>query len=67
MTKGVELMIKKRKELGLTQNQLADNVIVISRNGIALIETGRSKPSVISAKAIGDYLGFDWTLFIEEE
>ena len=67
MTKGVELMIKKRKELGLTQNQLADNVIVISRNGIALIETGRSKPSVISAKAIGDYLGFDWTLFFEEE
>lgn len=67
MNKGVELMISKRKELGLTQNELADNLKVITRNGIALIETGRSNPSVSSAKAIGEYLGFDWTLFFEEE
>ena len=67
MNKGVELMIKKRKELGLTQSELADNLKVITRNGIALIETGRSNPSVNSAKAIAEYLGFDWTLFFEEE
>ena len=67
MNKGVELMISKRKELGLTQNELADNLKVITRNGIALIETGRSNQSVNSAKAIGEYLGFDWTLFFLED
>lgn len=67
MNKGVELMISKRKELGLTQSELADNLKVITRNGIALIETGKSNPSVKIAKAIGEYLGFNWTLFFEEE
>lgn len=65
MNKGVEIMIKKRKELGLTQKELSNNLKIITRNGIALIETERSKPSIKTAKAIGKYLDFDWTMFFD--
>lgn len=65
MNKGVEIMIKKRKELGLTQKELSNNLKIITRNGIALIETERSKPSIKAAKAISKYLDFDWTMFFD--
>ncbi len=67
MRKGVKLMISKRKELGITQEELADKLGIITRSTIGSIEAGFIAPSVRSAKAIGNYLGFDWTLFFEEE
>lgn len=67
MTKGVKLMISKRKEAGITQEKLADELGIITRATIGSIEIGLIKPSIRSAKAIANYLGFDWTLFFEEE
>lgn len=67
MTKGVKLMISKRKEAGITQEKLADELGIITRSTIGSIEIGLIKPSIRSAKAIANYLGFDWTLFFEEE
>lgn len=67
MTKGVKIMIQKRKDLCLTQSELADKLGCITRSNIANIEVGNINPSVPTAKIIGDYLGFNWTLFFEEE
>lgn len=67
MTKGIEEMIGTRKKLGMTQEQLADALGVITRSTIASIESGHIRPSVRSAKIIGGYLKFDWTLFFDEE
>ena len=38
----------------------------IHRGHYSLIETGKRTPSVTVAKRIADYLGFDWTLFFEQ-
>lgn len=67
MNKGVKMMIAKRKELNLTQQELADNLKVITRSNIAMLEANRINPSIKTAKAIAEYLGFNWTLFFEEE
>lgn len=65
MNKGVEALIKARKNLNLTQEDLADKV-GIKRSTIASIEVGINTPSVATAKLLGNELGFDWTLFYEE-
>ncbi|MCI7428542.1 MAG: helix-turn-helix transcriptional regulator [Methanobrevibacter sp.] len=58
-----ELVKKKRKEKKLTQQQLADKLF-ISRTTISMIESNkRYTPSTHLAKALGEELNFDWTLF----
>lgn len=65
MSKGALKLIEVRKELGLTQHDLSVKTN-IKRNTIASIEAGINSPSVKTAKVLGDYLNFDWTLFFEE-
>lgn len=58
-----ELVKKKRAEKKLTQQQLADKLF-ISRTTISMIESNeRYTPSTHLAKALGEELNFDWTLF----
>lgn len=66
MSKGAKKMIEERKKLGLTQYDLGVK-IGVRRSTIACIEAGYSRPTVETAKAIADFLHFDWTLFFEEE
>ena len=56
----------KRKEKGLTQTELAQQVNV-AQSMICNIENGLRVPSVTVAKRIGAVLGFDWSLLFEEE
>lgn len=49
----------------LSQKTVAENC-GISRSFYADIERGERNPKVDTAKEIGKYLGFDWTLFFEE-
>lgn len=55
----------KRKEAGMTQQELANKVGVV-RTHISNIEIGIINPSVPVAMAIGKILGFDWVLFFED-
>ena len=66
MNPGVKKMIEARNKLGLTQYELS-NKVGITRSTIASIEAGINKPSILTAKMLGNYLGFEWTLFFEEE
>jgi len=50
----------------VTQEKLAKQV-GISRTMIIEIENGKANPSVDVAKRIADVLGFDWTLFFEDD
>lgn len=56
---------KIRSDAGLTQDQLAERVGVI-RQAISNIECGIAKPSVETAKAIGEILEFDWADFFRD-
>jgi putative transcriptional regulator len=56
---------KRRVEKGITQKDLAGK-IKKHRSLIAKIESGKSLPSVETAKAIGEVLGFDWSLFYKD-
>jgi putative transcriptional regulator len=49
-----------------TQEDVAENS-GIHRGHYSLIETGERTPSVPVAKRIASYLGFNWTLFFEQE
>lgn len=49
-----------------TQEDVA-NACGIHRGYYALIESGDRTPSVHVAKRIASYLGFDWTLFFEQD
>ncbi|WP_163102283.1 helix-turn-helix domain-containing protein [Peribacillus alkalitolerans] len=53
-----KLIQEKRKELGITQNQLS-HVTELSRNYISDIENGRYTPSVDSLSKIAIYLKLD--------
>lgn len=55
-----------RKLKGLTQQEVADNC-GITRTCYAGYEQGVRSPRGKKAKAIGEYLGFSWTLFFEED
>jgi len=50
----------------MTQEQLAKKA-GISRTMITEIENGNADPSVRVAKKIAAVLGFDWTLFYQDE
>jgi DNA-binding XRE family transcriptional regulator len=56
----------RRTEMRMTQQQLADEIHCV-RTVIANIETGLAQPSIPTAKAIGQALGFNWWEFFEEE
>lgn len=56
---------EKRTEAGLTQAQLAEKCHVV-RTTICEIERGVNRPSIETAKRIGEVLGFDWSKFFEE-
>lgn len=55
-----------RMSKNVTQARLA-NQVGISRTMITEIENGKANPSVEVAKKIASALGFDWTLFYEDE
>lgn len=54
-----------RDSLQLTQEEVA-NRAEIARTTYASIEKGDRNPSVNNAKKIASVLGFEWTLFFEE-
>ena len=61
----MDLKHEREKKL-LTQQQLAD-LVGVDRTLISKIESGTSSPSVTTAKKIAAVLGFDWTLFYQDE
>ena len=56
---------EKRAEKNLTLKQVADAANV-SESYCSLIERGVCSPSVKTAKRIAEVLGFDWTMFFED-
>ncbi|GMA49372.1 putative HTH-type transcriptional regulator YqaF [Alicyclobacillus contaminans] len=59
-------MRKRRQDLGLSQQEMAD-LVDISRSYYTNIELGMRRPGVDTAKRIAGILGFDWTRFYEDE
>ncbi|MHC1772982.1 MAG: helix-turn-helix transcriptional regulator [Flexilinea sp.] len=57
---------EQRNQKKLTQSELAQK-IGTTRPTITRYETGVRRPSVTVAKKIADVLGFDWTLFFEDQ
>ena len=62
----MEIMIQRRKELKLSQAELAQ-MLGCSQRAVAGWELGERRPSVPMAKKIGAVLGFNWTLFYDDE
>lgn len=60
-----EIIESRRKELGLSQQEVADK-IPITRQYYNEIENDKRVPSVKLAKGISDVLGVDWTIFFGE-
>ena len=58
-----EILIQRRKLLGLSHQDVAKKV-GIDRSYYTKIENGLV-PSVKVAKALGYHLGFDWTIFFD--
>lgn len=56
----------KRTEKNLTMRQVGENA-GITESYYSMIENGDRRPSVETAKKIAAVLGFDWTLFYEDE
>ena len=61
-----EWLISFRKNKGMTQAQLAEAVGVVP-SYICVIETGKRKVPVWTAKKIAAVLGFDWQRFYEDD
>ncbi|GMQ74325.1 helix-turn-helix transcriptional regulator [Tetragenococcus halophilus] len=59
-------LITFRKDRDLTQKQVAERSGV-QRSYYTMIENDSRTPSVKVAKRIGSALGFDWTIFFEEQ
>lgn len=59
-----EWLCNMRLEQGKTQDYVAKKS-GIKRTYYTLIETGKRRPSVAVAKALGKELNFDWTIFFE--
>ena len=55
----------ERHRAGMTQQQLADAIGVI-RQTISNIEIGVAKPSIPTARALGEVLKLDWKKFFED-
>lgn len=66
MNKGVRLLKKYRFENELSQKEFAKK-FNINRSTIASIECGINRPTVETAKLLGEILGINWCLFFEEE
>lgn len=60
-----EELIKKRKKLGYSQDNVAKEA-GISRCAYCMIERGKRNPSVKVAKRIGKLLEMDWTKLFNE-
>lgn len=58
------ILLQRRKLLGYSHQDIADKV-GIDRSYYTKIENGLT-PSVKVAKALGYHLGFDWTIFFED-
>lgn len=58
------LLVQRRKQLGFSQQEIADKV-GIDRSYYTKIENGLV-PSVKVAKALGRHLGFNWTIFFDD-
>lgn len=58
------ILIQRRKLLGLSHQDIAKKV-GIDRSYYTKIENGLT-PSVKVAKALGYHLGFDWTIFFDD-
>lgn len=61
----LNILIQHRKLLGYSQQDVA-NKVGIDRSYYTKIENGL-KPSVKVAKAIGHFLGLDWTIFFDDD
>ena len=59
-------LIEERKRANFTQREVGE-LSGISESYYSMIESGGRKPTVKTAKKIAAVLGFDWTLFFEEE
>lgn len=57
---------KIRNEKGLTQQDVADSG-GFARTYYTMVEQGKRTPSVDVAKSIARVLGFEWTIFFEDE
>jgi putative transcriptional regulator len=53
-----------RLQRKLTQNDIAEKAN-IERSYYTMIESGARTPSVPVAKAIGETIGFNWTIFFD--
>lgn len=63
----LNLNLKELRELNnITQETLAQK-IGVTRQHIGMIENNITKPSIPVAKKIAKTLGFDWTLFYQDE
>lgn len=56
----------RRKELGLSQDEIA-KMISVSRQYYNAIENNKRTPSVDVAKGLAEVLGINWTIFFENE
>lgn len=56
------ILEQKRKERGLTQQDMADK-IGVSRQYYNELENKKRQPSVTAAKKIAQILGLEWTIF----
>jgi putative transcriptional regulator len=59
-------LVDYRKESGMSQQELAD-IVGISRNYISEIENGVKRPSGPVALRLAETLGFDMSIFFENE
>lgn len=59
-------LIGERKKANFTQREVG-KLSGISESYYSMIESGDRKPTVKTAKKIAAVLGFDWTLFFEDE
>lgn len=59
-----KLLIQRRKLLNLSHQDVAD-LVGIDRSYYTKIENGLT-PSVKVAKSLGEHLGFNWTIFFND-
>ena len=59
-----EWLLEMRKGVGITQEHIATKCS-ITRQYYSMIEKGERVPSVETAQAIANVLGFKWTRFFE--
>ena len=58
--------MEERKKTNFTQREVG-KLSGISESYYSMIESGDRKPTVKTAKKIAAVLGFNWTLFFEDE